>query len=160
MRSPEVLDGITPPPCMADSLVSQTESEPKPIKSTKMFVVSLVRYGSGISTIFSGSYVDTYSYALRGEKCFPVVMLEAPDGKEKQQRIFLRKQKVVLWECNYNVIFKHTEQLSRKIPNTVHLRNKYSGFFVHHLRFYNLLCWCISVSFLSTRLNLLISITH
>lgn len=86
---------------MADSLVSQTESEPKPTKSTKMFAVSLVRYGSGISTIFSltawhGSYVDTYSYVLRGGKCFSVVMLEVSDGKEKQQGIFLRKQKVVL----------------------------------------------------------------
>jgi len=50
MRSPEVLDGITPLSYTADSLVSQKESEPKPIKSTKMPAVSLVRFGSGIST--------------------------------------------------------------------------------------------------------------
>lgn len=50
MRSPEVLDGITPLSCIADSLVSQTEAEPKSIKSTKTPAVSSVRFGSGIST--------------------------------------------------------------------------------------------------------------
>lgn len=50
MRSPEVLDGITPLSCMADSLLSQTESEAKPIKPTKMSAVSLVRFRSDIST--------------------------------------------------------------------------------------------------------------